>query len=59
VPDISPVDELSERPAGREPLTIDQEYGVTPPVAPRVWLYATPIWPSARLAVVTTRSSGM
>jgi hypothetical protein len=43
VPEIVPVDELSDRPAGRLPEMTDQLYGVTPPVATSVWLYATPI----------------
>jgi hypothetical protein len=38
VPLIVPLDEPSESPEGREPLTIDQLYGVTPPVATTVWL---------------------
>ena len=38
VPLISPVDEPSERPEGRVPDTIDQLYGVTPPVATTVSL---------------------
>jgi hypothetical protein len=33
-------------------------YGVFPPPAVNVRLYATPIWPSGRLVVVTTRSAG-
>ena len=36
VPDIDPLDEFSEIPAGRLPLAIDQVYGAAPPVAARV-----------------------
>ena len=35
VPEIIPELALSERPSGKEPLTIDQLYGVVPPVALR------------------------
>jgi hypothetical protein len=42
VPEITPP-ELKESPAGSEPDASDQLYGVTPPAAASVWLYATPI----------------
>jgi len=58
VPEMVPVDEPSERPAGRLPETTDHEYGVTPPVAATVWLYATPTVPPGKLDVVITRSAG-
>ena len=58
VPEITPP-ELKESPAGRLPLWRDQLYGVTPPVAASVWLYATPICPFGRLEVVTERSTGI
>jgi hypothetical protein len=48
--------ELTLKPAGRVPDCSAQLYGVTPPVAAKVWLYATPIWPAGRLVVVMTRS---
>ena len=58
VPLVTPP-ELKDSPAGRLPLWRDQLYGVTPPVAARVWEYATPIWPAGRLEVVTDRSTGI
>src|SRR5215208_188058 len=36
VPEITPVEELRLRPAGRLPAVIDQEYGVVPPMPARV-----------------------
>jgi hypothetical protein len=59
VPEIVPVEPPSDSPAGSEPDTTDQLYGVTPPVAASVWLYATPIWPFGTLVVVITRSGGI
>jgi hypothetical protein len=49
--------ELKDSPAGSVPESSDHVYGVTPPVAESVWLYATPIWPSGRLEVVTVRGA--
>src|SRR5512134_3616853 len=46
---VPPVDRLS--PAGRLPAETDQLYGVVPPVAARVWLYAVPTVPPGRLVV--------
>ena len=40
-PEINPL-ELSVSPAGSVPDAIDQVYGDVPPVAVRVWEYATP-----------------
>ena len=42
VPPIVPVAGVSDRPVGRVPLVRDQLYGVVPPVAARVALYAVP-----------------
>jgi hypothetical protein len=42
VPEITPPEDR-DNPAGGEPDARDQLYGVTPPVAASVWLYATPI----------------
>jgi len=36
VPEIAPDDEVSDSPAGNEPLEIDQLYGVAPPLAESV-----------------------
>ena len=58
VPDITPPEE-SDNPAGSDPEASAQLYGVVPPVAASVWLYATPIWPFGRLDVVTDRSTGI
>ena len=52
VPVIAPVDELSDRPAGRVPDEMDQARAPVPPVAARVWLYAMLIVSAGRLAVV-------
>jgi hypothetical protein len=38
VPEITPVPEFSERPAGRLPVVIAHVYGVMPPAAASVWL---------------------
>jgi hypothetical protein len=54
VPLIVPV-ELSVRPAGSVPLVNVHAYGVVPPVAASVALYAAPICPFARDVVVTVR----
>jgi hypothetical protein len=58
VPEIVPVEEPRDRPAGRLPETIDHVYGVWPPTAAKVWLYATPIWPFGRLVVVIVSTGG-
>jgi hypothetical protein len=42
VPEITPELESRSRPAGRLPETIDHVYGVAPPEAVNVALYATP-----------------
>ncbi len=49
VPEITPP-ELIERPAGKP--VADQLYGVVPPVAAIVMLYACPTWPAFRAVVV-------
>src|SRR5574342_517999 len=45
VPEMTPVPLLSDRPAGSEPLEIDQVYGVVPPLAVNVPEYDTPMVP--------------
>src|ERR1700757_2922010 len=40
--------------SGPEPAASDQTYGVNPPPAASVWLYAAPYLPPARLTVVMT-----
>jgi hypothetical protein len=42
VPVIAPVEVFSVKPAGSEPLVIENVYGETPPVAMRAELYGTP-----------------
>jgi hypothetical protein len=37
VPEMTPVDALSDNPGGRAPADIDHVYGSVPPIAPRVW----------------------
>jgi hypothetical protein len=44
VPEI--VAPLKLKPAGSVPALIDHVYGLVPPVAVRVWLYATPTTPA-------------
>ena len=50
VPEISPVEALSDRPPGSEPLSIP--HVAVLPVATSVWLYAVPTRPSANAEVV-------
>jgi hypothetical protein len=52
VPVIAPVDAFSDKPAGNVPLVRDHRYGVVPPVAARVALYALLIWPLGSELVV-------
>jgi hypothetical protein len=47
VPTIIPLEVPRVRPPGRVPLVRDHEYGVVPPVAVRVALYAVPTCPGA------------
>jgi hypothetical protein len=51
-PDMAPL-AFRLRPNGKVPAAIDQEYGVTPPVAASVWLYDAPAVPPGREVVVT------
>ncbi len=53
VPEIAPVEAFKFRPGGREEEVIDHVYGVVPPVAARLSLYARPCWPLANKVVVT------
>jgi hypothetical protein len=46
VPLITPVEAFRLNPAGRVPAETDQLYGVVPPVAVIVWLYAVPTVPA-------------
>jgi hypothetical protein len=41
---LAPVVALSVTPAGKAPLPTDQLYGVVPPDAVHVAVYATPTW---------------
>jgi len=52
VPVIAPVPPFNVKPAGSAPTLIDQAYGVMPPVAPSVWLYAVPSVPPGSVAGV-------
>jgi hypothetical protein len=52
LPVIAPVVALRVSPAGSVPLVSDQEYGVVPPVAVSVALYAVPAWPLGSEVVV-------
>ena len=58
VPAIWPVAAVSVRPAGRDPLVTDQEYGVVPPVAAKEALYAAPTCPPLSELVVTLTGLG-
>ena len=46
VPLIVPAEALRLKPAGRVPLVSAHVYGIVPPLAASVTLYAVPIWPS-------------
>jgi len=52
VPVIAPVEVFSDKPVGKVPLVRDHVYGVVPPVAARVALYALPAWPLGSDVVV-------
>jgi hypothetical protein len=54
VPVIAPVEAFSDKPAGKVPLVRDHVYGVVPPVAARVALYAALTWPLGSDVVVIT-----
>jgi hypothetical protein len=58
VPVIAPVAVFSVSPAGRVPTETDQAYGVVPPVAARVWLYAVPTVPAGSDAVLMLSTGG-
>src|SRR5512139_3476638 len=47
-----------ESPAGSVPADTDQLYGVVPPVAANVWLYAVPTVPEGRGLTVVIESGG-
>ena len=51
VPEMTPVEVLSVRPAGRPPALIAHVYGPVPPAAVAVWLYAVPTCPPASAEV--------
>ena len=61
VPEITPVALFSVNPGGSVPLpaVINQEYGVLPPVAASVWLYAVPATPVASVVVGMLRGALM
>lgn len=50
VPVTAPVAEFRLRPAGKEPLTMDQTYGLVPPVTVKPPLYVCPTAPDGRFA---------
>ena len=58
VPEITPVAEASERPAGRLPAVIDQPYGVVPPPACSEVEYVVPFVPDGKLDVVIANAVG-
>lgn len=58
VPEITPVAAFRVRPAGIEPALMDQLYGVKPPVACKVALYAVPATAFVSVVVVMTRGGG-
>ncbi len=58
VPLITPVLAFKVRPVGSDPLAIDQVYGVMPPAARNVALYALPAVALGSDVVVMTRGTG-
>ncbi len=58
VPLITPVLAFKVSPVGSDPLAIDQTYGVMPPVARNVALYALPAVALGSDVVVMTRGTG-
>ncbi len=59
VPLSWPVEEFRVSPEGREPAATDHVYGVVPPVAVKVKLYAVPAWAFGRAVVVIERGEGV
>jgi hypothetical protein len=59
VPDITPVLEFSDNPAGNVPLLMLHVYGVTPPVAASVVVYATLTIPFGSVVVVIISVDGI
>jgi hypothetical protein len=57
VPAMTPVEELSESPAGRVPDVMLQVSGDVPPLAANVCEYGVPTLPAARLGVVIARAA--
>ena len=57
VPPSDPVEAFSDSPAGSVPLVMDQVYGVVPPIAARVVLYAEPTCPFGSEEVVITKGA--
>lgn len=58
VPVIAPVVAVSDKPVGKLPLVRVHVYGVVPPVAARVALYAVPTWPLGSEFVVIASVPG-
>jgi hypothetical protein len=52
MPDMTPVDSVKVKPEGKLPYVLDHVYGVFPPTAVRVWLYAVPVVPVGRAVVL-------
>jgi hypothetical protein len=58
VPETTPVVADNDSPAGSAPLATDQVYGVLPPVAASVAVYATPTCPAGSEVVVIVIGCG-
>jgi hypothetical protein len=58
VPPISPVEAFSAKPAGNVPAVSCHVKAPVPPVAARLWEYATPTWPLGRDVVVIVNVAG-
>ena len=56
VPVIAPVDAFRLSPVGKLPTVTLQLSGVFPPLAVSVWLYTTPVVPSAKVAVAIDKA---
>ncbi len=54
------MDAFNDRPEGRDdPVATDHVYGVAPPVAVKVEVYAVPVWAFGREVVVIDREEGV
>ncbi len=58
VPEMTPVEALSESPGGREPEEIDHVYDGVPPLEAKVREYLAPTWPvGSELVVIVSGSA--